>query len=573
MSLKLRHILQRLEEIETDRNRNLATTLERENKWMDEGSTVRRMRVLIRYLMRTLDNIVDIGFDVLIRIVQFEVQDCFRKENVNEKCNPMLKDLRSRSNLFSALYDAFERDVTAGVFETKLCMRYREMRKDWIILERRCSSFDGLNVGNAREILLSNTIRWCRKLIHRADQTLEELLVMYSVVSPFEALLEQKVDKARRSNSPADFSVTVVVVEKNDNDDESNDVHDDFLPPGIFGNGSSSSISTSQDKEDLQSKPPGTLRPPSPETRGHIEIAKLRSKDPTPPLLIDAPPPALPDVVMSSSLPPELPEFDDIVTTSVPPALPDNVVEDAKNVIVDDDDDDEDDEMPSSSAARSKTLADLEDKLQRLTWTPEMPSQRVQEKQQVELSPSYELYDVNTIHAMRALFEKSNMYNLRDDDEDIDDVVSDGKDVLDDEVKVDEEEVEKEIKKENEEEEEDDDGQQQQQVPVVALTPKSRLEELARFDIEEFKEEEDEEEELMHAIHELADVVSDRMRREQEEEDGILSDDSLDDVDERFEMEVRRAQRSAEKNYASRYERDITVRKARIRAKLMGKKY
>ena len=94
MSLKLRHVLERLESMEADRNRNLASMLERENKWMDEGSTVRRMRVLVRYLMRTLDLIVDIGFDVFIRIVQFEVQDRCRKENVSEKSNAMLKDLR-----------------------------------------------------------------------------------------------------------------------------------------------------------------------------------------------------------------------------------------------------------------------------------------------------------------------------------------------------------------------------------------------------------------------------------------------------------------------------------------------
>ena len=220
MSLKLRHVLERLESIETDRNRNLASMLERENKWMDEGSTVRRMRVLVRYLMRTLDLIVDIGFDVFIRIVQFEVQDRCRKENVSEKSNAMLKDLRKRSSLFSALYDAAPKDVTAGVFETNLCMKYRETRKDWIILERRCATFDELTVGNAREVLLCNTIRWCQKLTHRADQTLEELLILYSSISPFEYLLQQKVQLARRCDSPADFSVPMNRDEDDDDEDD-----------------------------------------------------------------------------------------------------------------------------------------------------------------------------------------------------------------------------------------------------------------------------------------------------------------------------------------------------------------
>ena len=46
----------------------------------------------------------------------------------------------------------------------------------------------------------------------------------------------------------------------------------------------------------------------------------------------------------------------------------------------------------------------------------------------------------------------------------------------------------------------------------------------------------------------------------------------MEDVDERFEMEVRRAQRTAEKKYKTRRNED-SVRKARIRAKLMGKVY
>ena len=103
-------------------------------------------------------------------------------------------------------------------------------------------------------------------------------------------------------------------------------------------------------------------------------------------------------------------------------------------------------------------------------------------------------------------------------------------------------------------------------MPVVSLTP-SRLEQIARFEAEN--------NELLLTFHDLAKISSGRKRNKDEEEeddDGNLSGDSLEDVDERFEMEVRRAQRTAEKKSKTRRNED-SVRKARIRAKLMGKVY
>ena len=76
-------------------------------------------------------------------------------------------------------------------------------------------------------------------------------------------------------------------------------------------------------------------------------------------------------------------------------------------------------------------------------------------------------------------------------------------------------------------------------MPVVSLTP-SRLEQVARFEAEN--------NELLLTFHDLAKNLLGRKRnKEEEDDDGNLSEDSLEDVDERFEMEVRRAQRTAEK--------------------------
>ena len=61
---------------------------------------------------------------------------------------------------------------------------------------------------------------------------------------------------------------------------------------------------------------------------------------------------------------------------SLPPALPDVESSEILSKQNDDEDDNEDDEERARlSAIRSQTLSDLE-KLQRLTWTPEVPSKR-----------------------------------------------------------------------------------------------------------------------------------------------------------------------------------------------------
>ena len=175
------------------------------------------------------------------------------------------------------------------------------------------------------------------------------------------------------------------------------------------------------------------------------------------------------------------------------------------------------------------------------------------------------------------------MYDVRDDNDDNDnddnDLVCPEENVVEKEESKEKEEEEEEDKEreivvvEEKRDEEDEENDQKEfkdieriSVPIVSLTP-SRLQQIAQFEAEN--------DELMLTFHDLANISLGRTGNgdDEEEDEGILSEDSLEDLDERFEMEVRRAQRTAEKKNKTRKSEVNMMRKARIRAKLLGKVY
>lgn len=257
--LKLRAMVTALERTAGDNERKIVSLFGNENGWLDESVMVRKMRLLIQYLLRASNDIVDIAFQVLIRLANHEAV----------APSTVLEDLRRAGPLFSALYDAVDHDVKAGAFETQIYFRYRRFKRDWVILKRRSDAFRGKEMGSAREILLRECAEWSYDVLERVDQTLREILTMYSEVSPFESLLFTKIK-----------SVHLTI----DNGSDRGDVNDEKQQ--VIGEVSSLSSITptqmltfSEDIPDnaharLLSLPPGPLRPPSPESSAIAEYAR-----------------------------------------------------------------------------------------------------------------------------------------------------------------------------------------------------------------------------------------------------------------------------------------------------------